>query len=181
VTGCGGDIVGTWQVQSFCESNVTSDTSATSFCPSATVSTSGVTASGTLTFGSDNSYSTALTLSGDLLYTLPNSCLTSYGATCAQLSASADLTGTGFTAVTCQQAGANCNCDFTLAPTTDPASGAYVISGTSVTLNSTAGDTSEDAYCATDTELQISPLSMAMTTDMTGTMNISGAIVAKKQ
>jgi hypothetical protein len=109
--------------------------------------------------------------------------LTSNGetVTCAQLSASADLTGTGFTAVSCQQAGANCNCDFTLAPTTSPASGTYALSATTVTLNSTEGDTSTNAYCATDTELHMSPLSMAMTTGMTGTMNVTGEIVAKKQ
>jgi hypothetical protein len=183
IAGCGGEIVGTWQVQSFCESNITADTSETSLCPSATVSTAGLTASGTLTFGSDRSYSTTITLSGNLRYTIPNSCLTSNGetATCAQLSASADLTGTGFTAVSCLSAGANCDCDFTLAPTTSPASGTYVLSETSVTLNSTDGGTSQDTYCATSTELRLSPLSMTMTTDMTGSMNITGQIVATKQ
>ncbi|HEY8922748.1 MAG TPA: hypothetical protein VIU64_00135, partial [Polyangia bacterium] len=82
---CGGDIVGTWTIQSSCVS-----ASASMFadsCPTATVATSDLKITGSVVYKADLTYTSTSSMSGTATVHLPASCLTSGGVTvtCAQL------------------------------------------------------------------------------------------------
>ena len=87
-TACGGDVVGTWKVESSCASAsssfapfaIPSSGEKPNACPS-TLSPSGVTVFGTLTFGSDSTYSFTLVEGGSIRYTILSSCPTTNGQT----------------------------------------------------------------------------------------------------
>jgi len=91
---CGGDIEGTWNVGSFI---ATLD--ASGLCAEAEASVSG-TASGTITFDSDMTYSLNVTQNVTLSVTLPASCFEG-AESCSDLDAEVDGTCTGDAAVSC--------------------------------------------------------------------------------
>jgi hypothetical protein len=188
-TACGGNVVGTWKVESSCSSTsssyrpfaIPSSGEKPNFC-SSTLSASGLTVSGTLTFGSDSTYSFTLVEGGSIRYTVPSWCPTGLaelaqaganGASCSALGADVGMS--------CQASGGNCLCDLKLVTQTDNESGTYSVAGTNLTLMpTTGGAATTNGFCATSSELHVSEV------DDTGMVvvvspTVSSELVATKQ
>ncbi len=82
---CGGSPVGNWTIASYCTNSVTAGQS--SSCPGVTENVSGFRESGTLMLNADMTYTQNIMVSGALLISYPQSCLTSgaVSLTCADL------------------------------------------------------------------------------------------------
>jgi hypothetical protein len=138
---CGGDIVGTWTVTNACYGGGVNPFAAQ--CPSSTDQIAVTSASGTMTFNADGTYSTTFDVNMTMDFTLPTAaCLN--GATCAQIQASFVQSdgGTGSTVATCTDAASGgCNCHLT--STSDaPKNGHYAVSGSTIMLDGQAA-----SYC----------------------------------
>jgi hypothetical protein len=142
-------------------------------CPTATLSTSGLTVTGTLTFGADLTYSASLVEGGSVRYTIPNSCLTMNGVTanCSDVGAAAN-SGATFSSISCKTSGSNCVCDFVTKPQTVTESGTYSVMGSNLTMTPTGGTPSTANFCATGNQLHVAEMNMGMSV---------GTIVATKQ
>lgn len=121
-TACGGDVQGTWNLVNEC---FEFDDPPSAECPEATVEAH-TTASGSIVFRSDGTYSSSLLFGGELALEAPASCLDP-GETCADLSDPADGT-------TCQGTDP-CQCTTQLDDVTSEEEGDYATSGTSATLS----------------------------------------------
>lgn len=157
--GCGGNIVGTWSIVSTCVSSEESPANAAS-CPGETVKTSGVTATGTVTYGSDGTYSTNFTINGSAILTIPGSCLKSGNVTitCDQLQESLTTMGSdSFQSATCGASGDGCACTFTLKPTPSMSNGTYTTTAAGVLTETTGGSSDQSDYCVKGSTLTLSP------------------------
>jgi hypothetical protein len=175
VAPCGGDIVGDWTIVDTCLAITRASPLAD--CPSATYDTSGLKATGTVSYRADLTYSTDLTLAGTMALNIPESCLTIQGITltCAQLDQSVkqalmDDPDPSIQSVSCAGSG-SCTCTFVTTPQSSSSTGTYITSGNNVTEN---GGT-PNGYCVQGSELHVSEMSMSM-----GGSAIRGGFVLRK-
>ena len=177
---CGGDVVGIWTIQQSCES----ETSAPDFCAQATMDTSGLVFSGTLTYDADLTYSASVKQSGTLSVTLPSPCLTINGVTltCQQLASkfTANLSSAIVGTVTCSAVGTGCGCAFTAQPQTAEKSGTYKLSGTSIVTSPPIGTAAGDPYCINGGRLHLLTVSAPTTVADAGGAVITSDIVASQ-
>ena len=154
-------MVGTWKIPGGCENASAVSMQLASFCPGASISGITISASGTLTFNSDLTYSaSAVTASVHATEIVPLSCTSA--ASCAAVTpsstSSATVSCSGTTTCTCSVT--NVAMGGVLSGTT---SGTYSISGNSLTLQNTTGTNSNDYYVqGTETHF----VSVDMTTNM---------------
>ena len=150
VTACGGDIVGTWQIDHVCLPPPA--VSAPSSCPTATISVSGLDGSGTFVFGADGSLQNTLSVTFTETVTFPPSCISE--AQCASAMTQLGMT-TGVTSATCSYAaGSGCSCVAKL-KVDDSSSGSYKVSGSNVTFSSPGSADSPGSYCVVGTKLNV--------------------------
>ncbi len=162
VAACGGDIVGTWTVQGACTIGSLATQTFGGSCPGATSSSAG-TASGTITFNADMTYTAKITESGSETLEIPSSC--TMGASCSELQAAFQQTaaadgdaGLSLTG-TCTTVSSGCSCTISVPSTTDDESGTYSVSGDSLTLNTSQGTSSANigsgTYCVQGNTLHL--------------------------
>jgi hypothetical protein len=168
---CGGDLVGTWTIVSSCLS-----ISATGFdmdCPTATVTSSKQTITGTQTYNADLTYTVVETLSVNATVTLPMSCVTFQGfaLTCAQVTQLLMADGS-FKSATCTSAGTGCSCNVVVSEVGASGAGIYSTSNGVVTTTTDDGSTEQNSYCVRGKTLTQSPLagSFTMGASATGTI-----------
>lgn len=145
-TPCGGDAVGTWTLADVC---MVGSMPVPDECPEAVITVQDLSMTGTLTMGADGTYDVSMGgMSMELLLHLPDTC--TQGLDCATLGQ--------YMESDCVD-GAPDGCDCTLTNQGDPSTdaGAYVVSGTTVTLTSDDGSEPETAdFCADIDELWVS-------------------------
>ena len=152
-TPCGGSIVGTWRITAYCYN---AGTSTSASCPGEIVS-SHLQPSGTVTFASGGTYSTAMKMSGTIDFMYPASCLTSYGVTCAQLVTSTNTADAGVSLSCNSNAAGDCTCAENLAGASSTEEGTYTTAGNTLTMTKT-GSTSTPTptdYCALGSSLTL--------------------------
>jgi hypothetical protein len=130
-----------------------------STCPNETVQVTSTTASGTLTFNADMTYTAVVSESVFETATVPQSCLSAGGATvtCEELAMAFDATtigDAGTLAATCTTSGSNCNCNITLSLQSATATGTYSVSGDSLTTMSQNG-VGSGTYCVAGNTLNV--------------------------
>src|SRR5882724_10705954 len=107
---CGGAIVGMWKITSSC---VTVDISGmmNMDCPGETLSASSVTITGAVTYNADMTYSANSKMTGDVVITVPASCLSQEGGTvtCDELTQALQASmASMFQSANCVGAGSGC-------------------------------------------------------------------------
>lgn len=139
---CGGNVVGTWDITSTCESGNSS--SSQQGCTIQNIDASNLHETGSITFNADLSYSVTFTVSGSVNETVGSSCLTmgTTSLTCADFSSALQTIlrsdgGDTISSVSCQGAVTSCVCSFGYATTTMTESGTYTTSGAMLTTTST--------------------------------------------
>lgn len=159
VTGCGGDVVGTWTVQSMCfdaYDAIFPDLQAVSQC--AKVVTGGsVKASGSYTFDKSGNVMTDLTFSVDVDTLWTADCLSALNmsktavddASCAAIEAS-NQGQAGVAGIACKVEKTGCSCLITSSDVGGPSSSVYSVKGSTLTLGSNDG-----AYCVKGDTLSI--------------------------
>ena len=154
---CGGSIVGTWTITSSCVSE--SGSMFDSQCPSATVRSSGLTITGSVTYNADGTYSSTSTLNGSLYVTLPPSCLTSNGVTltCDQLNQVVQSNPTPGLTLNCTGS-SSCACTETIADQPSNATGTYTTTAAGLLTDTPSGGTADQTdYCVKGTTMTQSP------------------------
>jgi hypothetical protein len=124
-TACGGDLVGTWTVDSACHAFSHLEEVAYLGCDSVRVTGAPIVASGTWTFGSDMTYTRTISQQETFEFTEPLSCDSS-ATDCSNVDVrdyAATCTGTGC-----------CSCTQVRPNRTSTDSGTYAVSGSTVTL-----------------------------------------------
>jgi hypothetical protein len=174
---CGGDIVGSWKITSSCISFDASSMVPNMGCPGLTSRASGFQVTGSGTYAADMTYTGTTTLTGNVVVTVPASCLMQQGITltCAQLQQAlqADMDTTEFSSVTCAGSG-GCSCTMVMVPQTSSGSGTYTTTGAGLlTEMETGGDTSQSDYCVKGTTLTVSPRAMPGMTGVSGTITLT--------
>jgi len=177
---CGGSVVGNWKMVDSCI-QVTPEMLTDTFCPQGTIRPLSFEPSGNVAFAVNSSYSSALTVSMTLLESLPSSCLTAEGITCADFnSAIQDELATNpdprFQSYVCAAAGSNCDCTVVLTPMTTAETGTYATAGTVLSTTASDGTTSDDPYCVQGKTLRI--IDNEMTMDMG---SVTGELVFQLQ
>jgi hypothetical protein len=132
---CGGDLVGSWRVDSACFGS--------SFLVGScqkSVDSSGVSASGTISYGADGSYSSSITYTGTYIESYPAACIPS-GASCADFGASL-----GYPMPCTSAADGSCACPLPASGVPVNDLGTYSISDTTLRLSSTLGQQTTD-FC----------------------------------
>jgi hypothetical protein len=163
VAACGGNVAGNWMVSSSCY-EINGALGGT-FCPNGTI-TAHATYSGTFTFGTDSTYSMALSVSANEVLWFPAACLTSQGVTttCEQLTLTLmdQVAGSGISSIQCTaSARGGCDCIAVASQPIPPAVGTYASSGATLTLAPNDGTTPNNfGYCATTNQLDLLPPSM---------------------
>jgi hypothetical protein len=153
-------------------------------CPEQTVSTSGLKIDGTVTYGGDQTYDSSLTLSGNVVLTLPASCLTRQDVTitCSQIEQSlqSSLPTSDFSSGTCLAAGGGCRCTLVLTPTTSSGDGTYTTTGAGLLTqtDSTNGTPDSSDYWVRGNTRSVSPHADS---GMAGTQSASGTITLARQ
>lgn len=180
VSPCGGDPVGAWKFAGQCTNEAFAFDN--DFCPAATASLGGISASGTATFSADASYTMNLTQSGTIYMTIPATCLSQGGITltCAQLQQSiqaaiADDPDAPLGSVTCSGVG-SCSCSMKMS-STESSTGTWTVEGTTLSLSGL--DSGE--FCVKDKELHLITVDTTMTMGTMGQFKITSDIVAVKQ
>ncbi len=170
--GCGGNIVGTWKITSSCVTVDLGD-AMNAECPGETTNSSGLKASGTVTYAADMTYTSSFTVTGNITLTLPASCLkrNNITLTCAQLTESLQsqmMMGAG----SCSTAsGGGCSCKFPITGEPNSETGTYTTTGSgSLTQTQSTGETETDTYCVKGSTLTISPTNNATTS---GTLTLT--------
>jgi hypothetical protein len=176
---CGGDLVGTWTLNSECldAGELNSSLQMAYYCPQALVTASTVTLSGTASFTSSLSYTLAANRTANVTFTMPSSC--AQGLSCSAFGAylaSAQPAGTSFscsgtTTCTCNQNSTESLSD----------SGTYVLSGSNATLNSTTNGTSTNGYCVQGSTIHLIEVDATMHTGPNNQATIASDIVGHKQ
>ena len=151
VAPCGGSIAATWSITGIC---VTPQTMNNPNCPGGTLTITGATESGTLSFTSAGTYTANVTATVSIMDTTPSSCIAP--ATCADLAAayvaegaSATCTGTSV-----------CNCTIVIASSGSEA-GTYTTSGTTLTITDSTGEVDSMGYCVQGDTLHLTNFNTA--------------------
>ncbi|MDB4980090.1 MAG: hypothetical protein JWM82_842 [Myxococcales bacterium] len=179
---CGGDPTGTWSFVSDCEAP---SMGFSNTCPTATVSASGVSISGMISFNADKSYSVSQAFKANVSVSLPASCLTQGGVTvsCAQLTTVLQgeiANGTApYKTISCSGSG-GCTCLATVDDINDD-SGTWSSAGTVITLGSAAGSSDGGSYCVKGNEIHLLTLSTSVNMGAMGTARIQSDVVGRKQ
>lgn len=180
VNACGGDVVGSWTVESSCLTVDTSDMVSAS-CPGMTTKPTGWKITGTASFDADQTFDVNMTISGGVVVTVPKSCLTQMGvtATCSQLQQALQAQTTEvdspFSSATCGGASDGCSCTMTMKPIPSSSTGTYSTEGGLLTQMHASGTVGQSDYCVKGGKLSISEH------DGMGEMsNVSGTIVFGK-
>ena len=136
---------------------------------------------GTITFGADMTYSSAMGMSGSMTLTYSARCLTFNGVTltCDQLNQAAALDADGgVRALHCTQAGDGCSCTTALQFTPQTVRGTYQTQGTSLTMSGN-GTTQPLGYCVQGD--QLTWIQDASVSDAGVQATSSGSVVLEKQ
>jgi hypothetical protein len=177
---CGGDVVGTWSLAGVCSNVSAANAELMASCPGASIGSSGVSLTGSLTYNADLTYTaTNWHESFSITENVPLSCT---GATACSEGSGTDsqtqdgvtititTTCTGTTVCTCRVSG-------NLSITSDAST--YYITGTTLDMLGTSTSGSFP-YCVEENRLHLMQLSTTMTTPM-GQAVITSDIVAQKQ
>jgi hypothetical protein len=133
---CGGDIIGDWSFEDVCGEATESPIEG---CPEAASDYSGMSVTGTVAFEVNGSYSVSYDTAGDLVISLPRSCLPD-ALTCDALSDDGS---------TCTPDGSNCRCVISLVDHVDHV-GEWETSGSVVTL-----DGEQSPFCVAGDSLEL--------------------------
>lgn len=165
VTGCGGDIVGTWEVKDSCAyGNFLGDMDA--MCQEAKLDMSGLRVTGSQTFLANKTYSTSMAVNGTMKMTLPSTCLADEDEediSCKQFSdvygALLVLAGDNTISLKCTGT-ATCVCTFTFNDAKSEDQGTYALNGNTVTEQSSDEDEepTTSTYCAEGNTLSLSEM-----------------------
>jgi hypothetical protein len=172
VAACGGDIVGTWKIVAACADVSAGDAGANPACPNETVSAGPITASGTVTFNADKTYSVSFTESVSEKLFVPASCLSANGVTLSCSDLGTEFNGTsvddaGTTTVACTASGTDCNCTFDVSEQNTSEMGTYTLSGNTFTTTASGSGTPGTAsYCVQGNTLHVISMDMGSTMGM---------------
>jgi hypothetical protein len=167
VAPCGGDIVGTWKVVDSCADSAQATTS-TGSCPGETLQVASFSASGTITFNADMTYTDSLTESASATATAPTSCLSTGGipVSCDRYAKFlADVTPADAGAsTTCAVSGSTCSCHVILSGLVVHEMGTYSLSGNtfSSTVSPSTAMGNAAGYCVQGNTLHITSTLMGM-------------------
>jgi hypothetical protein len=149
-------------------------------CPQASVSSSHLTATGTVNYGADLTYSSNYRINGSITVNLPASCLTTQGITitCDQLNQVFAMDPTAPPGLHCvASGGGGCACTIVEMNTASAETGTYTTTAAGVLTETPAGGTpSTSDYCVRGTTLTESPRA-----DSTVMGGVSGTIAYAKQ
>jgi|GEM_PF-1144844 len=149
---CGGDVVGTWTIDSHCGFESLSNFFAAE-CPSSTMTFVASALTGTQTLGEDGSFS----LDGDLTLDLDlqidtNTC---YGVGCGQFGDLLTMQDNNIEAACVdEQDSADCDCAMTITNTLER-EGSFEVEGDMITLTTEAGTADPAPYCVSGEHLTI--------------------------
>lgn len=159
---CGGSLVGAWKITSSCLTIDLGAMMANTACPEQTAGAKNLKATGNVTFAADLSYTSALTLTYDVVINQPKTCLTKQNITltCDQLQQGieAQLAMTPFTSVSCAAAtGGGCTCTFRGASQTASEAGTYTTTEAGLlTQTPMSGAVDDSDYCVKGSTLTLS-------------------------
>ena len=175
---CGGDVTGTWKVTSACLT--TSGSPLGMDCPQATASVSRLNVSGTVAYMANMTYTSNVSIGGQVEITIPSSCLTFNGitATCAQLQA-AIAADPSSGVQSCTSAGSGCTCVSTVDPSNKSETGTWSTAANVLTETATGGQPGQSDYCVKGSTLTIAPHA-DMATTMTD-LTVGGSITLTMQ
>jgi hypothetical protein len=163
---CGGTPTGNWTAKSACVDQATLNMQflgdIATDCPTASLSNAKYNPSGTLTFGTDMSYTAAVTMGISFNMNLPASCLN--GASCATVNAGIQsIVGMdGITSATCTGSG-SCTCAIAGVVDVEASSGTWASAGTTLTLTATSGGNGDSGpYCVQGNTLHLLSVDMSM-------------------
>ena len=144
-TACGGNPVGDWTFVDACfDAELDPDVDN---CPEATAAIENLAIEGTATVESGGTFATDFTITGDVVLTVPDSCLN--GLTCAQLSAAANAD--------CSDNGdGGCDCTDTLEDNTQE-SGSWEVDGNNFVTTTAGQDPEEAPFCVQGDVLKLQP------------------------
>jgi hypothetical protein len=151
---CGGDVVGTWTATSGCVNAtyamMSFESGLAGACPTATLSATKISVSGSMSLNSDLTYSSTGTETVSFSVNLPSSCtqgqcaaLGAYLQSSLGAGSSASCTGTS-----------SCACSLT-EQVNDDDSGTYTTTGSTLTTTSATTGTSAQSYCVKDDTLHL--------------------------
>jgi hypothetical protein len=157
---CGGDIVGNWKITSSCLELDQTEMSGSMSCAGLKTKAEDVAISGNVAYNADKTYGARLTVTGNLVLTVPASCLTQQGVTvtCAQLQQSLQMNAAagGYESASCS--GSNgCSCTMGLVPQEQVSSGTYSTSAGTLTQTETGGTPEDSSFCVKGNSLTLSP------------------------
>jgi hypothetical protein len=184
---CAGSLLGTWDLAGGCANQTALMTSADSTgCPTAGITVTGFSVSGSISFNADMTYSAAdATGSFGYLEDVPYACLN--GHSCDQVSAAiaAQLQASpqpGLTLTSCAVAGNDdCLCTFEVAVFSPGQAGTYTVSGSSLTTTSATGAVATIGTCVQGAQLHLVSLDSTMSTGPMGAATISADVVANQR
>ena len=137
---CGGDVVGTWAIESSCGFEAFANPLEEA-CPGSTFTIEILSQTGTLTFEDDGSFVQDLALESQAVLTLdPMAC---FGSDCAGFEALLQMDTPD---ATCQAMGPSCTCTFPDDGASEQAMGTYAVDGTDLVLTTPDG-TSAAPFC----------------------------------
>jgi len=148
---CGGDIVGTWTLETWC--GELPEFPPSEMCPSAVVEID-IAMAGTLTINADESFTRAIDTTTNGSMTLPAECLEM--ASCEELHAYFMMEEESPVS-RCESADNDgCRCTYKETVSTDEVSGTYTVDGNTVTLND--GETEETVdFCVGGNSIHLAP------------------------
>jgi len=148
--GCGGDIVGTWNISSFCAQEP--DMKLTETCGDVNLHIGAGTATGTLTFNADGTQTQSVNLVVQETGLFPISCISS-AAACTAAEARVDAEP-GASDGHCSFSSAGCTCTFNVTEASSDG-GKYTLSGTTVILQNATEASETDPYCVSGNTLTL--------------------------
>lgn len=148
--GCGGDVVGTWQIEQSCIATLVG----TASCPGLTADGTGLTQTGRVTYGADLSYSSTTSISGTLKTVYPSSCTSGYS--CDDLATALSAASpSGYSAPNCTTLSNGCACTFQVSDQTSVETGTYALNGNVLTQHRSSGTSIDIDYCVRDRSLTL--------------------------
>lgn len=151
---CGGDLVGTWEVDELCGWPDFEQAFGDAECEGSSVRLIDVALDGSVNYRAAGTYTASLRLTGSFELSYPRSCLG--GGTCADLDAALQqsLAESPIRAASCS-GGQTCKCVAELRPDTIEEQGEYETKGNVVTMTSDDGTVSKVDYCASGKTLYL--------------------------
>lgn len=159
---CGGDLVGTWQVQKYCSPTAQPSANSSGLCAGSSIEISPAMLTGTITFNADKTMSSAVALTFDESAKFPPSCYTE--AQCADFATSL-ASEANVTDAKCSYAAASgCSCSLHYGgPQTS--SGTYEVSGNRVTIsNGNSTKPEVDEFCVSGNTASVQSTAAARST-----------------